>query len=461
MKNELFNDLGKEPDLEEVSFVSATGLKGKMKKRPLDKVPQDWESALLDLTNKAISVLRNSENFRNWEKSFSLGDITEDVYERNFFSVENSGWREALTIYELQKTLSEKGDSLTDPSYYLNLKSFLRKYLRESKKKENKGGGYPINESETPFIFRTPREFTRQMTTRRRRGGSIYDLFDDEETIREIREKEKGGKLINPLVSGIAVTPTQNLVLKAIQKHLHSQSLAYGTPEGTGLPEDIIKREKLPLYKEGDENRLYYVCLEPAKLTKEVFGRDNIGGEEIKQITRALYDLDGKFALNEEDRSFYRLYTIEKVEQAETEKNKGGRFFIACRSIFVKGLDKDYIPRRADELSLLSSFGSRNMSFRLYDLLISVISLNLPTQRTKGYFDMKKDELLERVSVLKSYDKNKARLETDFQNAVDDVERIGLVKKIYLLGNKYRIYPNPDWSKTQLDEAPKGEKRDS
>lgn len=311
----------------------------------------------------------------------------------------------------------------------------------------HKGERTEILEADLSRYYKTARGLTTQMTRGRKRGQNLYSLLTEDEDIKFAKDFEEQGKLLSTLTSGIVVTALENKVIKAIQKHLYAQSRGYGRGEGNGLPEDIVKTNIGEGYDKDETLRdSSFVCIEPYKFTREVLGRDDIGGEDLKRVMGALSTLDGKFAYDDKERAFYRLFTLEKIK-TQTEEG-AGQVFIACRPIFREGLEKNFINTRTDELQLLSGISS-DLSLRLYDILKEVESYRTPTQRSKGYIQMKRTALLERIAVKKSYDNQRKRIESDFSSACEDMVKIGIITKVTEVGENVRFYVSKDWRKIE------------
>ena len=392
---------------------------------------------LLKLIAEAEDLLSQTASFKEWRLTHTLDEITPEVYDKSFFNADYESWREALALYDLLNWRANIDTISKDQAYYLTLRNFIKK-IKNKKDETTTEAREEIKEAVLPLYYKTARGITSESTRGRKKGRTLYDLFDDEETKEEIRRQEADGKLLSTLTSGIVVSATENKVIKAIQKHISAQGLGYGRPEG-GLPEDVVKQRGVSF-----DSEFTYVCLQPYKLTEEVLGTTSIGGENVKRVTESLKSLDGKFYYDETDGAFYRLLTIEKITPARDKE--AGEIWIACRKRFTEGLDKNFINTRTDELQLLSGINS-DMSLRLYDILKEMENLGVPTVRKSQVFHLNKQKLFERIAVKKSYDKNPKRAEEDFKSAVEDNKKIGIILRAVERGSNIDFYFNPNWKK--------------
>ena len=134
-----------------------------------------------------------------------------------------------------------------------------------------------------------------------------------------------------------------------------------------------------------------------------------------------LANMDNKFYWDDRDRAYYRSLSVEKIKPGTRGGDKG-QIVIALRPVYRKGLEKDFINSREDELRLLSGVTSV-LSLRLFEVLKEMISYRLPTWKTGRYFDLKETELLERIAVKKSYDNQSGRRLSDFESAVQERDK--------------------------------------
>ena len=101
--------------------------------------------------------------------------------------------------------------------------------------------------------------------------------------------------------------------------------------------------------------------------------------------------MDNKFYWDDRDRAYYRSLSVEKIKPGTRGGDKG-QIVIALRPVYRKGLEKDFINSREDELRLLSGVTSV-LSLRLFEVLKEMISYRLPTWKTGLSFPEARKEL--------------------------------------------------------------------
>lgn len=402
--------------------------------------PEDLKGGILSLIREARGLIEDSPEFRSWKGKYfdPSTDYKANFEERLKLLVKNNKTYCPLAFQYFELAVYEDEiDDIKDPAYYYT----LRKLVSDLKKKKR-----PREEdSILPFRYKTSREITRLSTRPRKKGQDLFSLLTDEEDKKSYEEIKERGGYVSPLTSGIVVSVLGNKVIKALQRCLYAQSWRYGRKEGEGLPEDVVTANIGEGHKDEEGVKdSSFICTDPYSLTKMVLGGKTIGGDNVKQVMQTLSELDNTFAYNDKDRSYYRLLTIEKITKGTA--NTPGEIFIALRSIFWKGMENDYINTRADELQLLSGITS-NLSLRLYDVLKELDSYNLPTQQKSGYVQIKKSNLMERIAVKKSYDKNPKRAKDDFLSAVKDMKKIGIITKTEERGGNILFYIPSSWRK--------------
>ena len=299
------------------------------------------------------------------------------------------------------------------------------------------GDFFEIRESPPSAYYKASRRIAHLQTRPRKKGGDLYDILSleeegkrKEEHIKFAKESEKD-KSLSTLTSGLILNPIEYKVVKAIQKHLYLQSKGYDRGDVGGVPPWTLKGINA-------DNRRSYVVLYPTQLTKEVLGREEIGGKDLARVREAIQSLDKKIIYDDEAKGYLRLLTIEKVGD--------GYIVLSLREVFTKEIEKNFINSRTDELKLLSGINS-STTLRLYDLILIMDSYNPPTLQKDGYIEFMRDGILDRVAVQKSYDKNPKRREEDFKTALEELKGIGLISRYEDKGNKVRIYPNKEWKK--------------
>lgn len=323
----------------------------------------------------------------------------------------------------------------------------IRTIIRYYKEHGNEEKKIEIIEAPVPHVYKTARELSILMTRPRKRGKDLYSLLSDDME-QELREKIARGEvqLFSSLTSGLAFeNPLQYKITKALGKILYRQTQGYNQSkdyDGGGLPENVV----LSQIGSFDKNNSYIV-IDPYSLTKEVLGRNDIGGNDVQRVMSELAVMDGKFYWDDRDGAYYRTLTFEKIKPG-TKGGDRGQAVIALRSVYRKGLENDFVNSREDELQLLKGITSV-LSLRLFEVLKEMISYRLPTWKTGRYFDLKEGELLERIAVKKSYDNQTRRKESDFESAVQDMKKIGILvdrkdnpKRI---GKNLRFYVQKDW----------------
>lgn len=318
--------------------------------------------------------------------------------------------------------------------------AYYKKYGNEDKKID-------IIEAPVPRVYKTTRELSILMTRPRKRGKDLFSLLSDEAE-QELREKIATGevKLLSYLTSGLAFeNPLQYKITKSLGKTLYRQTQGYNESskyDGGGLPEKIV----LPQIGSYDKE-FSYIVIDPFTFTRETLGRDDIGGNDVQRVMSELANMDNKFYWDDRDRAYYRSLSVEKIKPGTRGGDKG-QIVIALRPVYRKGLEKDFINSREDELRLLSGVTSV-LSLRLFEVLKEMISYRLPTWKTGRYFDLKETELLERIAVKKSYDNQSGRRLSDFESAVQDMKKIGLLvqkpNNPQRIGKNLRFYVRKDW----------------
>ena len=329
---------------------------------------------------------------------------------------------------------------------------YYKRYGNEDKKID-------IIEVPVPRVYKTTRELSILMTRPRKKGKDLFSLLSD-----EIRQElaEKGGDkvLLSSLTSGLAFeNPLQYKITKALGKTLYRQTQGYNKTKaynGEGLPSELL----IPKIGKIDKD-FSYIVIDPFSFTKETLGRNDIGGNDVQRVMSELATMDGKFYWDDRDGLYKRSLSVEAIKPG-TRGGDRGQMIIALRPIYREGLEKEFINSREDELELLSGVTSV-LSLRLFEVLKEMISYRLPTWRKGRYFDLIETELLERIAVKKSYDNQTKRKLSDFESAVQDMKKIGILadrednpKRI---GKNLRFYVRKDWDLSPDIDFQEGEEK--
>lgn len=414
--------------------------------------PEDIRGETLSLLRSCIAEIEKSPTFRDWydsRRDESIDYLTNEEERGRLLS----GKDKAAGIYYVLVLALEASSQTPEADFDASLYYFARgttkmveEYLSALEGKD--ATEVKIKEAEVFTTFKEPRELTKLMTRPRKRGETLFDLIDNEESLEQVQQYIEEGRLFSASTPGLAADAIEIKVIMALQKHLYAQSKGYGGEEAEGIPDSVLREyfgDDYDKKREGLQSSSF-VCIDPDKFPKEVLGRDNIGGEDRKRVMAALRHLDGKFYYDDKEQGFKRLLTIERIPK-NTRK-----IFIACRQVFRDGIKNNFINAKTDELERLSGITSA-ISLRLYNLLKELDSYNTPTQKKGEGVSINTAKLMERIAVKTSYDKNPKRREKDFLSAVEDMKRVGIITKAVTQGENTKFYISPDWRKSDSGET--------
>ena len=181
-----------------------------------------------------------------------------------------------------------------------------------------------------------------------------------------------------------------------------------------------------------------YISFELGRFTRRVLGYEQnhkVQTVEKNNVADAINILNKKLVYISTDTYHLgmRLCSIEATTINKTTKVK--TYYIKLNPIFAREIKHDSIVIRDDTLIKLRG-RQKGMTMRLFWLLAEQNSYHKGTWPIEK---MRKDDLLRRIAVSGSYNKNKARRDEDFKEAIEKMKYVGLIENSE---KGYKEYPS-------------------
>lgn len=289
--------------------------------------------------------------------------------------------------------------------------------------------------------FLANRDIAKLQNKPKLKKGELYRLLP-EQLRKQAIELSEGDNLLSTITEGLNSGELGSKVIIALCQELYRQSEILrdtDQEEGVipleGLNSIIPKDKQIGIgVKEEKPFICPMICIELADFTRLVLGRE---GENYHPSTKdrdsvmsVLNKLDsGKaFAKLGDSYKGIKFLSIEGLEVGEKDSkgNNGSttKIWIALRDIFVNAIASQFVRIRKDTLKQLRG-RQKEITLRLFWTLVEYKSYS----NTRASLDISKLELLSRVAIINSYDRNPKRREQDFKEAIQRMKEIKLLEK--------------------------------
>jgi hypothetical protein len=309
----------------------------------------------------------------------------------------------------------------------------------ESKDEQGKGiaisssfvNGYNKREKEQAPIkqtFRTARLLAKQQTRPVPVDGDLFSLLSDSEKAYAIQIQKENG-LLSQITDGINVGVLASKVIIGLAQTLAEQSEMYGTEkEMLGISKDELEKEGVTLKAVKNFNGVYspypMIRIKGRNFTQLVKGVKDVSRKDRKDVEDVIgklanltnfIKLNGKYV-------GVKLLSIEANIIDPVTKERG--YLIMLRPIFINAIKDNFVTMRKDTLQKLSG-KTPDITMKLFWWLAEQHSYKgtpiYPTVKVR------KNELFQRIAIIKSYDKNKVRLKEDFDKAIEKMKEMRLI----------------------------------
>ena len=290
--------------------------------------------------------------------------------------------------------------------------------------------------------FHASREVVKQMTKKKEKNS--LPEFDKKF---DFHQKNRKNSIFSRLTQGLNVTPLASKVLLAITQEIYRQSIQFHSSRSgmSGIGEELARLQNERLNKKGQNNNsneyvvkteclgdkesaYSTIVLNLSQFTSLVNGGKRSSGSEIDDVKDVLHELDATYVPLEMSYGTWtrRIITIEgKYRDSRTNAEV---YVLQVKPIFTREIQTDYVPLPWDILTRFrSTKSSKDIFMRLF--------FTLTEQRSYGYYkegkpySITKVELLKRIAIIPSYDKNPKRREKDFNESVEGMKKIDLIEK--------------------------------
>jgi hypothetical protein len=371
----------------------------------------------IDIIEEGIYEPKDSTLKKDYCVLTRLACKTSDPEDQVFIEVTLGGGINFFLSYTIDQILQERLDN----------------YRTEAKKKNSqyKRSGHLVDQR---LQFNYPKDSNKQL--------SIFDCLTE---VTKEKIKTKGIWEVSEVVIGIKLTGSESKVVDSLCKLFHKKSESTFKPTDEGYYLGNVGEYDIFPYGGEDEiaPRLGFTLYE---LCKEYKGEEKVGGKDIENVKKILYELDKKeFLIRHEAQTKTkgggkRVRTIEEVQKLikilsykDQEFNEHGEeiskkqdMIISLNSIFRYQIDTWFIPTPDDinERTILA-YGSHNVSepaITLRDYLMRELA------RKRYTPEIRLDKLYYLLSEKMMNESRKNLVKQKTQKALETVTALGLLE---------------------------------
>lgn len=289
--------------------------------------------------------------------------------------------------------------------------------------------------------FHASREVVKQMTKKKEKNPLPEFERKDNFSL-----KDRKNSIFSRLTQGLNVTPLASKVLLAITQEIYKQSVQFHSSQSgmSGLGEELarLQNERINKAHQDNDKSIQYVVktenlgdkesaystivLNLSQFTSLVNGGLRSSGTDIDHVKEVLNELDSTYIPMEMSYGTWTMRIITIEGKYRDNSTNAEVYVLQVKPIFTREILTDYVPLPWDILTRLRNVkSSKDIFMRLF--------FTLTEQRSYGYYkdgkpySVTKIELLKRIAIIPSYDKNPKRREKDFIESVEGMKKINLI----------------------------------
>ena len=316
--------------------------------------------------------------------------------------------------------------------------------------------------------FKISRELLRQQTKEQNRVSedNSPDLFSsafDYETKAPITTKES---VFLQVLQGFSLKDLAQKVLIGLAQELYRQSKLFKNGNVTGINPEYYKsksgsseseivtleksEEKRVLGGTGSDSR---VVIGLKQFTKLISGGGSVGGKDLKAVEETLYKFDKQFIKFSDGKNTIKLRFLTIDGTIKDEVTGAKSLLIRLTPIFNRSIANDFALLPTDILQRIGGKKMKDITWRLLNVLTLQHSF-----KNGDVYKISKRKLYDKIAVLGSYKKQKARLRGDYKDAITTMFDIGIITGYIEEPGAEIICTfnlNPQWAKkNNEDETP-------